>query len=150
MAKGVAVELLVDVYVVAVERGVDRVAPPAEVDEIQELEMFLQLVLGDGEALDDLVRGNDGLVVLAAGREEVGEEGLQNGEALRDDWARRALACAVVPAWRCSGRELRRCGFVLLADDAERLRNLAAELVRFDRDGAAILAQDPRSELRER
>src|SRR2546430_944485 len=77
---------------VAVERCVHRVAAAAEVHEIEQLQMLLQLLLGDVKALDDLVRGDDSVVPLAAGCEKIGEQGLQHREALRDDGPRRALA----------------------------------------------------------
>src|SRR5947209_11615079 len=100
MAKGVAVELLVDVDLVALECRVDRVTAAPEVDEIEELEMFLQLVLGDVEALDDLVCGNDRAALLATRREEVREQRLQDGEPFGNDRPGRALAGAVVRAGR--------------------------------------------------
>src|SRR5262249_7102288 len=67
----VTVELLVDVDVVAVQRRIDRVTTAAEVDEVEELEVLLELVLRNVEPLDDLARRNEGVVTLAAGREQV-------------------------------------------------------------------------------
>ena len=53
-AERVAVELLVDVDGVALERRVHRVAAAAEVDEVEQLQVFLELLGGDVESLDDL------------------------------------------------------------------------------------------------
>ena len=53
MSESVTVELLVDVHLVAFERRVDRVTAPAEVDEVQQLQVLFELVLGNVEALDD-------------------------------------------------------------------------------------------------
>ena len=61
-AEDVAVELLVDVDAVAVELGVDRVAAAAEVDEVEQREVILQLVPRDVEAARELVRVELGLV----------------------------------------------------------------------------------------
>ena len=97
-SESVAVELLVDVHLVTLERRVDGVTATAEVDEVQKLEVLLQLVLGDGEALDDLVSGDDGVVSFAARRQQVREQCLQDRELLRHDRSRRALAEAVL-AW---------------------------------------------------
>src|SRR5438094_2667930 len=68
----VSVQLLVDVDDVAVERRIHRVTAAAEVDEVEQLQMVLQLFLGDVKALDDLVRRDDRVVSLAAGCEEIG------------------------------------------------------------------------------
>jgi hypothetical protein len=57
-SEGVTVQLLVDMDAFALERGVDGVAAPAEVDEVEELQMLLELILGNVEALDDLPRGD--------------------------------------------------------------------------------------------
>jgi hypothetical protein len=100
MSERVTVELLVDMHLVALERRVDRVAASAEVDEVEELEVLLELVLGNVEALDDLPRGDDGVVALAACREQVREERLQDGEALRHHRARGTFAQAVLPRRR--------------------------------------------------
>ena len=54
--------------------------------------MLLELVRRDrGEALEQLRRRNLGVAVLAAGREEVGEQRLQDGEPLGCDGPRGAL-----------------------------------------------------------
>src|SRR5437773_5552754 len=95
-------------HLVALERGVDRVAAAAEVDEVQELQVLLELLLRDVEALDDLVRRDDGVVSLAARGEQIREQRLQDGEALRHHRAGRAFA-ETVRMWLRGGRgELRR------------------------------------------
>ena len=88
-AERVAEELLVDVHLVAVQLGVDRVAAAAEVDEVEQRQVLLELLGGDREAVDELVRGDDRLALLAAGGEQVGEQRLQHAEALRARPARR-------------------------------------------------------------
>ena len=90
-AEDVAVQLLVDADRVALELGVDRVAAAAEVDEVEQREMLLQLLSRDVEARRQLVRVQLGVAALAAGGEQIGEERLQDGEALRGDGRRRAL-----------------------------------------------------------
>ena len=88
----VAVQLLVDVHAVTVERGVDRVTAAAEVDEVQQLEVLFELLCGNVEALDDLGGRDDGLMSFAARGEQVGEECLEHGEAFRHDRTGGALA----------------------------------------------------------
>ena len=62
-AERVAEQLLVDVHLVAVQLGVDGVAAAAEVDEVQQREMLLELLLRDREPLDELVRRDRRLAV---------------------------------------------------------------------------------------
>ena len=50
-AERVAEELLVDVHLVALQLGVDRVAAAAEVDEVEQREMLLELLGRDREPL---------------------------------------------------------------------------------------------------
>src|SRR5439155_11856373 len=85
-AEGLAVELLVDVHDVAAELGVDRVAAAAEIDEVQQREVLLELVLRDVEAVDELSRVDLGLAPFATGRQQIGEERLQHGEPLGRNW----------------------------------------------------------------
>src|SRR3954451_18964305 len=92
MSEGVTVELLVDMDLVALERRVDRVTAAAEVDEVEQLEVLLELILGNVEALDELVRRNDCVVPFATGREEIREQCLQNREPFGHDGAGRAFA----------------------------------------------------------
>ena len=54
-AEDVAVELLVDADHVAVELGVDRVAAAAEVDEVEQREVLLELLARDVEARGEVV-----------------------------------------------------------------------------------------------
>ena len=66
-AERVAVELLVDVDDVVFEFCVDGVAASAEVDEVQELQVLVERLVGDLEALGELGGGNDRFVVVSAG-----------------------------------------------------------------------------------
>ncbi len=103
VSERVTVELLVNVDLVSLERRVDRVTTTAEVDEVQQLQVLFELILRNVEALDDLMRRNDGVDLLAARGEEVREQRLEDGEPLRHDRPGWALAQAVL-AWRRSGR----------------------------------------------
>ena len=58
-AERVSEELLVDVHLVAVQLGVDRVAAAAEVDQVEQREMLLELLRRNREAVDELVRRDD-------------------------------------------------------------------------------------------
>src|SRR3954451_17972411 len=103
MSEGVPVELLVDMDFVALERGVDRVTAAAEVDEVEQLEVLLELILGNVEALDELVRRNDGVVPLAASGEEIREQRLQHREAFGHDGAGGAFADHLFARRGCGG-----------------------------------------------
>ena len=92
--KDVAVELLLDPDDVAVVLGVDRVAATAEVHEIEQGEVILQLLERDREARRELRGVERRRAFVAAGREEVCEECLQHAEALRGYRAHRAVRAA--------------------------------------------------------
>src|SRR5437899_2839526 len=109
--------------------------------------MFFQLFLGDVKALDDLVRRDDGVVSFAAGGEEIGEQRLQDGEALRHDGPGGALTYRLGARWRSGGGELRGCLLVPVADCAQCLGDLAPELIRLDRDRPTVLPENPGREL---
>ena len=113
LAERVAPDFLVDPDLVSVELGVDGVTAAAEVDEIEQRKVLLQLVLGDVEALDELRRGNSRARRVAATLQEVGQQRLQDGETLGLDRPWRALADAIV-----LGRH-RSCGWL------ERLAGMA-------------------------
>src|SRR5438477_10169045 len=104
----VAEELLVHVHLVAVQLRVDGVAAAAEVDEVEQREVFLERLGRDREALREVGRGNDGLLLLAARREEIREQRLEDAEALGRYGPRRALATGVVPALAHLGGGIRR------------------------------------------
>src|SRR5207248_2112957 len=76
-AEGVAEELLVDRDGVVVELGVDRVAAAAEVDEIEQREVLLELLGRDVEALDEIGGRDLRLGLVAALVEQVGEQCLR-------------------------------------------------------------------------
>ena len=86
-AELVAVELLLDVDRAPVvdALGVDGVAAAAEVDEVEQLQVILELLVGELEARGQLGGVDGGVLVLAAGRQHVGEHGLEHREALRRD-----------------------------------------------------------------
>ena len=95
-AERVAPQLLVDVHRAVVQLGIDRVAAAAEVDEVEEGEVLLELVGRDrGEALEQLRRRDLGVALLAACCEEIREQRLQHGEALGRDGPGRALGGSV-------------------------------------------------------
>src|SRR5581483_11523748 len=77
----VAPELLVDVDRAVGELGVDRVAAAAEVDEVQERQMLLELLRRNRrEAREQLADRDVGVLVLAARGEEEREQRLEDGE----------------------------------------------------------------------
>ncbi len=146
-AERVPVELLVDVDGVSVERCVDRVTPAAEVDEVQQLQVLFELVLRNVEALDELRCRDDRARVLSAGGQEVGEQRLQDGEALGNNRARGPLSGAVRLDRRRFTRKRRWRALMKITHRPERLGDLAAQLVWLERDRASVLPQDPRREL---
>ena len=125
----VAEELLVHADVVAVERRVDRVAPAAEVDEVEELQMVVELVRRDVEAVDELLRGNDRPGLVAAAREQVREQSLEDAEALRRERPCRSLERLDHLARLGPGR-LRRLALVALEHAVEPVVDLVRELRR--------------------
>jgi hypothetical protein len=70
--------------------------------------MLLEGLRRNPEALRELPRRDLGLAALAAGVEQIGEESLEQAEALRRDRRARSLRKLLLLA-RCLGRELRRC-----------------------------------------
>src|ERR1051325_10461155 len=144
-AEGVAVQLLVDAHGVAAQLGVDRVAAAAEVDEIQQREVLLELLLRDVEPLDEVGRRDLGVDVVAALVQEVGEQCLQHREPLRVHRGRRPLHLfLVVPVGL--GSQARRLLLVLLADELERSRELAAQLLGLAGNRPPVVPQHPRRE----
>ena len=57
-AKRVAEQLLVDVHVLASQLGIDRITAAAEVDEVEQRQVFLEVLPRDVEPLDELVGGD--------------------------------------------------------------------------------------------
>ena len=88
-AEHVAVKLLVDADAagVLVELGVDGVAAAAEVDEVEQREVVLELLGGDREAVRELGSVEVGVAAVTTGGEQVGEQRLQQPEPLRCDRA---------------------------------------------------------------
>ena len=148
--EGLAVELLVHVHFAVGQLGVDRVAAAAEVDEVEEREVILQVLVGDAKALDDLRRLDGRLPILAAAREQVREQSLEHCEPLRCYRACRPLAGAVR---RRSGRlacQPGRLAGMGRVHGFERARNLAPQLGRIERHRPAVLPEHPRREHRQR
>ena len=87
----VSVELLVDAHDVAVVHRVHGVAAAAEVDEVEKREVILELVERDRDALRELRRVEHRSPLVAAGGEELGEERLEDSEALGCNRPDRAL-----------------------------------------------------------
>src|SRR5581483_5211443 len=99
----------------------------------------------------ELSDGDVGVGVVAARGEEVGEEGLEDREPLGRDRARRTLGRRLGGRRRCElAWRLRRRALVPVAHATERGRDLAPQLVRLERDRAAVLLQHPRREPRQR
>ncbi len=84
-------------HLVAVQLGVDGVAAAAEVDEVEQRQVLLERLGRDREPLDQLLRLDHGVALLAAGGEQVGEQRLEDAEALRGDRAGLAVGRAVDP-----------------------------------------------------
>src|SRR5205085_12377012 len=120
-----------------------------EVHEVEQREVLLELLCGDVQPLDQLVRGDLGLTLLAAGREEIGEERLEDGEALRRNGSRRPRGRLVAVLLLRGGSYGRRLALVRLEHALERFGHLAAELLRLERHGASLLPQHPGGEERD-
>ena len=145
-AERVAEELLVDVHLVAVQLRVDRVAAAAEVDEVQQREVLLELLGRDREPLDELLRRDRRLALVTAGGEQIREQRLQDAEALRRDRAGGPLGGRVGLALDDLGGRRRRRALVRGARGARALDDETAQLRRLERDRAAVLAEDPAGE----
>ncbi len=145
----VAEELLLDVDLVVLEGRVDRVAPAAEVDEVEELEVVVQLVGRDLEALDDLVRRDPGRGRVSAACEQECEQRLEDAEALRRDGPCRPLERFRLLSRRGCARRLRRLAPVGLDHLVDSRADEVDELGRRERARAAFLAEHPARELAE-
>ena len=132
-------ELLVDAHLVSVERGVDRVAAAAEVDEVQKLQVVVELVVGDVEAVDELLCRDRRPRLVAAAGEQVGEERLQDAEALGRERAGGALELLRL-GQRLRPRRLRRLALVPFDDTVEPGSDFVHELGGCDRPCAPLLA----------
>ena len=145
-AERVAEELLVDVHLVAVQLGVDGVAAAAEVDEVEQREVLLELPPRGIEKRSTSSRaGMTALALLAAGGEQVGEQRLQDAEALGRDRARpgaRRASARPRDALLGGGRRRRRPRARARAARTPSATS-AAQRGGLERDGAAVLAQDP-------
>src|SRR5438105_13556867 len=142
----VAEELLVDVDLVAVQLGVDRVATAAEVDEVEQRQMLFECLRRDGEALGEIGRRDDRLLLLAAGGEQIREQRLEHPETFGRDRPRRAFGAAVVPELAYSRRRLGRGAGVGPLRRLGAFEHELAELRRVEWDRASVLAQHPARE----
>src|SRR3954454_10524984 len=110
--------------------------------------MLLELVRRDGgKVLEQLSFRDLGLALLAAGREQVGEQRLEDCESLGRDRPGRTLDDSVAARGRLLAGRLRRLSLVPLAHAPQRRGDIALELRRLEWHRAAVLAQHPGSEL---
>src|SRR5439155_14846628 len=110
--------------------------------------MLLELVRRDGgEVLEQLLFRDLGLALLAARREQVGEQRLQDGESLGRDGPGGTLDGSVAARGRLLASRLRRLSLVPLAHAPQRRGDVAPELRRLERHRAAVLAEHPGCEL---
>ena len=111
--------------------------------------MFLQLLGRNLEALDDIGRGDDRVLLVAARGEQEGQERLQQPEPLRRHRPGRALGDRLrLPDRNLAGRPRWRT-FVTRPYAAQAVGDLAPEIGRRDRHGTTVLAQNPRGEHRQ-
>ena len=111
--------------------------------------MLLERLEGDVEAVDQLLGRELGLRVLAAAVEQVGQQCLEDGEALGMDGRGRPLDRVLLGLRAALGGECVRCALVPLAHELQCPRDLFPQLVGRLRHRAAVLAQDPRGEQRQ-
>ncbi len=111
--------------------------------------MLLDRLFGDlREPLDEVASLDDGARLVAAGREEVGEQRLEDAEALRVDGARRPLQDLLgLDRTRLGGDGSG--GGVSCGDAAQAGGDLTAQRVGFERHCAAVEAEDPGGEVGE-
>ena len=111
--------------------------------------MLLELILRNAEALDDFGSRDRCVLVVAAGREQEGEEGLQDGEPLRRDRPGESLGSHDFNAER--GRKLGhgRLSRVRLLDGAQCFGTQLTQFGRSGRHCATILAEHPGAEVAE-
>src|SRR3954470_17726803 len=104
--------------------------------------MLLELVRRDGgEVLEQLRFRDLGLALLAASREQVGEQRLQDCESLGRDGPGRTLDGSVAARrWLLAGR-LRRLSLVPLAHAPQRRGDIPLELRWLEGHRAAVLAE---------
>ena len=113
--------------------------------------MILELLVRDLESLDELGGRDDGVLLLAARCEQVGEQRLEQPEALGRDRPGRPLGGRIVARVRWTSR----AGFDgavprgSCAHAAQAVRDLAAEIGGLERIGTAVLAQHPGGEHRQ-
>jgi hypothetical protein len=104
--------------------------------------VLLERLGRDVEALGELGGGDQSLAVLAAAIEEVGEQRLEEAEALGRDRARRALLGVGLRLLDLGGK-LGRLRLVSLLDALEIGAHDLPELGRRERHRAAVLPEDP-------
>ncbi len=150
-AERVAEELLVDVHLVAVQLGVDGVAAAAEVDEVEEREVLLERLGRDREPLDEIAapgsprrarrrRRRAGRRAATAGRRSA------PARPGRPAGRRRGSRHGTIRSAAGSGGG----ALVRPAGAAQPLGHEPAQRRGLERDRAAVLAQDPAGEQRQR
>ena len=147
-AERVAPKLLVDVHRAVAQLGVHRVTAAAEVDEVEKGQVLLELVRRDRrEVLEQLRLRDLGVPLLAARRQEIGEQRLEDGEPLGRHGPSWALSASICRRRGLLARRLRGLALVLLAHAPQRCGDVPLQLGRLERHGPAVLAQHPRREL---
>ncbi len=119
---------------------VHGIAPTAEVDEVEQREVVLQLLEGDREAPGDFRGVEDSRAIVAAGGEEVREQCLQHAEALRGHRSGGPLgkrAPRIGPLGAC---DIRGGAGVGVGERRERRDHGVDELDRLERYGTPVLA----------
>ena len=148
LPEDVAVQLLVDPddALVLVDLRVHRVAPAAEVDEVEQRQRVLELLARDREPRREVVGVESCVATLPAGREDVREECLQDAEPLGRDRPDRPVAAVdgcLDPALAGKRGLL---PVVALPQAGEAVRDRVAQRLRLERDRAAVLPEHPARE----
>ncbi len=110
--------------------------------------MLLERLVGDVEAFDELRSRDLSLRPFAAAVEQVGEQRLQDAEALRRDGPGRAVDVLGLVALLLLG-DVGQLPLVSASDPLERLLDFRSQLGRVHGMGPTLLPQDPRREQRQ-
>src|SRR6185503_14594862 len=145
-AEHVAVQLLLDADDVAVVLRVHRIAPSAEVHEVQEREVVLELLDRDREPSGDLVGRERRRALVSTRREQMREERLQHAEPLRRDRTDRALGKRLPRVGSLGAGDGRSLAVVIGLEDAKGVVDGLDQLVPLERDRTTVLAEDPARE----
>ena len=137
-------------HLVAVQLGVDGVAAAAEVDEVQQREVLLERLGGDREALDQLVRPGSPRRAPRR-RPRAGRRAATAApRSARARPGRPGRSAAPSCPGRAARRRARRRALVRAARRADAFGDESAQRGGLERHGAAVLAEDPAREQRQR